>query len=194
MAGAVLMGLFFCWFSPCSGMEVLTQGELEKLSGRTGISLAFGGRFTPMRATFRSLSQGDTDGWGGKTATWAAAQDDNPGWLVLIGNGTNTGSLSFTVPDGVVMSVDVGRTGASACTPAGGAPYAGLSIPANTPFFTFSMTDAVITLGVPTTVNICLTNDAAQAVGSMEVVGRMNMDTLMIDKAVMKSECYIWAH
>lgn len=196
MAGAVLMGLLLCWFSPCSGMDVLTPDELESLSGRHGISLAFGGRFTAMKATFRSISQGDPDGWG------VGSHDDNAGWLVLIGNGSNTGTLSFVVPDGVQMDVNVGTTGASACNPAGGAPYAGILIPANTSFFTFSMTDALISLYDPLTVNICLTNNAGltvdgdwpeDTVNDMEIVGWMQTEELKIDKAVMKSECYIWA-
>lgn len=183
LAGAVLMiGLASSWLTPCSGMDTLTQAELGELSGRTGITMAFGDT-VKVEASFNALSFGDLDGWGN-------SQDDNAGWLVLIGDGSNTGTLSSIIPQGAITTIDVGTTGAVSCTPAGGAPYAGILIPASTPFFTFSLTKAVIGLSYPATVNICLSN----AVQLGERVGYMNATNLMIEKADMKSTCYIWAH
>jgi hypothetical protein len=187
VAGAVLiMGLASSWLTPCSGMDALTQSELGELSGQQGISIGFGSSIT-VKATFNSMSQGDTDGWGNGV-------NANAGWLVLIGNGSNTGVLSNSIPAGAVMDIDVGRTGGTPCTVAGPAPYAGILVPANTAFFSFSLTKATIGLAYPMTVNICLTNSATQNVALMDRVGIINATALMIDKADMKSTCYIWAH
>lgn len=189
VAGAILMmGLAFAWLTPCSGMDALTQSELGELSGRSGITMAFGSAIT-VEATFNSLSFGDTDGWGNNPA-----RAQNPGWLVLIGDGSNTGTLSSSIPQGSILTIDVGTTGGAACAIAGPAPHAGIVIPANTPFFTFSLTKAVIGLQDPTTVNICLTNSATQAVGSMEKIGLMRSENLLIDKVDRLSTCYVWAH
>jgi hypothetical protein len=187
VAGAVLvMGLAASWLTPCSGMDTLTQSELGELSGQQGISIGFGSAVT-VKATFNLLSQGDTDGWGNGT-------NANAGWLVLVGTGTNTGVLSNSIPEGAIMDIDVGTTGAGTCAIAGGAPYAGIAIPPSTTFFSFSLTKATIGLAYPTTVYVCLTNSATQAVGSMDKVGVINATQLVIDKADMKSTCYIWAH
>lgn len=189
VAGAVLvMGLAASWLTPCSGMDTLTQAELGELSGQQGISIGFGSAVT-VKATFNSLSQGDTDGWGNPGGVNA-----NAGWLVLIGNGTNTGILSNSIPAGAVMDIDVGTTGAGTCLIAGGAPYAGIAIPPNTSFFSFSLTKATIDLAYPATLYVCLTNSATQAVALMDRVGIINATDLVIDKADMKSTCYIWAH
>lgn len=186
-AGAVLMlGLLSSWLTPCSGMDALTQGEMEQLSGQTGISMAFCGSST-IEASFNSLSPfGDTDGWGN-------SQDDDPGWLTLIGDGSNTGYLRITIPDGAVMTVDVATTGATTCLPAGAA-YGGIRIPPSTTFFTFTLTKATIELQNPDTVNIMATNDPTTGPASMDLVGWMKPVGLAIDKVDQTSTCYIWAH
>lgn len=189
MTGAILViGLTFPWLPPCSGMDALTQSELNELSGRAGITMAFSSPAT-VEARFNSLGIGDTDGWGA-----IGGQNDNPGWLVLIGTGANTGYLRSTIPANAVMTFDVGTTGGTSCPIAGAAPYAGILIPANTPFFSFSLTEAIIGLQTPTTVNIKLTSGATLAAGSMESVGFMRAQNLMIEKDNIKSTCYIWVH
>jgi hypothetical protein len=188
----LLTGIAFQWCAPCYGMDALTCTEMNELSGKAGINIAFPDAVT-VQASFRSMSQGDTDGWGGKAAVWAANPDDNPGWLVLIGSGSNSGYLRTTIPAGAYMTIDVASTGAATCLVAGGAPYAGIAVPPNTPFFSFSLTKAVIGLQTPYTVNIKLTNDATLAPVNMETVGFMHAENLMINKSDMKSTCYIWA-
>lgn len=205
LAGAMLILLASCWLTPCSGMEALTQSELGELSGQTGITMVFHGTDTfiagPTTITgamitaqqFTCLSQGDSDGWGA-----AGGQDHNPGWLVLIGNGANTGYLTFTVPNDTHITIDVGTT-TGACTPKSDCP--GFVIPANKSYFTFSMTNADIGLIDPTTVNISLTDDpmeddnsATLVSAEMDMIGWMRTEKLMIDKSDMTSKCFIWAH
>lgn len=188
---AVLTG-FILMFSfaaisplPCAGMEALTQDELGDLSGSIGVSLTFINPVT-VRATFTALTFGDTDGWGDGTLN-----DDNAGWLVLVGTGSNTASLNVEIPASSQLDIDVGTTGASACSPEGGAPYAGLSIPANTSFFTFSLTETNIVLTTPETIRIGLSS-SAYSVGTL--MGYMKAENVAIDKADKKSTCYIWAH
>ena len=184
VAGAVLMtGLVSSWLTPCSGMDTLTRSELGELSGQDGLSIAWCDDVTATQ-TFTSIGQGDTDGWGNN-------QDNNAGWIVLIGTGSNTGYVSVTTKE-AVLTVDVATAGATTCTP-GGASYAGIKVPAGVTFFTFSLTQANIELVNPETVYICGTYNsqitpAASRVGWMKPVG------LAIDKADMKSTCYIWAH
>ncbi|MEW6078996.1 MAG: hypothetical protein AB1724_14370 [Thermodesulfobacteriota bacterium] len=193
LAGAILFsGIAFQWCPPGYGMDALTYSELNQVSGKSGINIAFRDAVT-VQASFRSLSQGDTDGWGGKAAVWAANPDDNPGWIVLIGTGSNSGYLRTTIPANAVLTVDVATTGASTCQVAGGAPYAGITVPPNTPFFSFSLTKTTIGLQTPYTVNVMMSNDATLAPGSMDIVGIMHAENLMINKADMKSTCYIWA-
>lgn len=181
----LLLGLGAVAPPHCLGMEALTQEEMGDMSGATGITLTFINPVT-VRATFTALTYGDGDGWGDATSG-----DNNPGWLVLIGSGSNTATLSVTIPAASQLDIDVGSTGASACSPAGGAPYAGISIPANTSFFTFSLTETTIGLVTPTTIRIGLSQNAYSA---GDLMGYMLAENVMIDKASMKSTCYIWPH
>jgi hypothetical protein len=184
VAGAILlMGFASAWLTPCSGMDALTQSEMGNLSGQYGISMGICGSSTII-ASFQSIAMGDTDGWGN-------SQDDTAGWIVLIGTGSNWGYLTFTVPDGAQMTFDVATTGASTCAPS---PYAAIKIPPNTPFFTFTLTKATIGLINPTTVNLRSNDTATESAGSMDPIGWMKPVGLAIDKADMKSTCYIWAH
>lgn len=175
---------------PCSAMEALTQSELNEMIGYSGITMKWNGTVNLSRQVFQSMCQGDDDGWGNN-------QDDNDGWLVLIGNGLNTGSLTFTVPNATEITIDVATT-TGACTPKGDL-CPGFVIPAGTSYFTFSMSDADIGLQTPTTVSVALTEDPradnSTAVSSqMELVGWIMPVNLMIDKDTMVSHCYIWAH
>lgn len=184
MAGAVLLMEFASsWLNPCSGMDALTQTEMGKLSGQSGISMGIMGTSTIV-ASFQTIAMGDTDGWG-------TSQVDLAGWIVLIGTGTNWGYISVAVPDCAQMTIDAATTGAGTCTPSA---YGGIKIPPNTPFFTFTLTNASIGLINPTTVYIRTSDNATESAGSMDPVGWMKPVGLAIDKADMKSTCYIWAH
>jgi hypothetical protein len=187
LAGAILiMGIAFFRLTPSYAMDAMTRSELDELSGKAGINMVFRDAVT-VEASFHSLSIGDTDGWDGNAA------NDNAGWLVLIGTGSTTGYLRTTIPAESILTVDAAVTGASSCAVAGGAPYAGIVVPANTPFFSFSLTDTDIGLQTPETVWVKLTHSATIAATSMETVGFMNVTNLMIDKDDIKSTCYIWA-
>lgn len=199
LAGAWLMLLAAGWLTPCSGMEALTQEELGDLSGKNGISMGFIGDRT-VTQSFQCIAQGDSDGWGTLQDGTTTPNTDtaHQGWLVLIGNGANTGNLNFTVPDNTIMHIDAGTT-SGVCTPKSGCP--GFVIPANRTYFTFTMSDADIGLIDPTTVWVALTNDpydddnAGTAIQTeMEMVGWMRSENLKIEKAHMTSKCFIWAH
>jgi hypothetical protein len=183
--GLVLIFILAClWLPPCWAMDALTLSEMNDLSGQIGLSIAFRGTST-VEAEFNSLCYGDPDG----LALWAG----DAGWLVLIGTGSNSGYLRTVIPDDAEMTIDVGTTGGSVCTP-GGAGYLGIAIPANTPFFTFTLTKAFIDLAYPPTVNIRLGANP-QAGTSNELVGAMQATKLAIEKDPnMTSRCYIWAH
>jgi len=192
LAGVWLITLACGGLNPCSGMEAMTQSELNEMIGYSGITMRSDGTVVFARQQFQSICQGDKDGWGN-------SQDDNIGWLVMIGNGVNTGALTFTVPNATEVTIDVGTT-TGACTPAG-ATCPGFVIPSGTSYFTFSMTDADIGLQTPTTVSVALAstplNDGSTATAissEMELIGWIMPVNLMIDKANMTSHCYIWAH
>ncbi len=135
-----------------------------------------------VRATFTSLSFGDSDGWGDGTGG-----TNNAGWLVLTGNGAE---LNIEIPANAQLDIDVGHT-VSTCAPKSGAAYAGLKIPADSTFFTFSLTETNIVLVVPDTVYIGL-SQSGSSVG--DYMGYMRADNVAIDKANKKSSCYIWTH
>ena len=182
--GFVFTGLFPGW-----GMEALTQAELSQLAGQQGITIGFGSDVS-VEATFSSLCQGDPDGWGDGLGY-------SEGWLVLINDGTNTGGLSVTVPAGAIMEIDVGRTGASTCSPVSkefNVTYQGLAIPPDTTFFTFSLTDTDIGLSLPDSFIYIRLADQASSTDDDLTIGRMICENLMIDKDEMISSCYIWAH
>ena len=182
------IGIISMWLSPCFGMDALTQSELGELSGRVGFSIAFQNATTEMSvtATFNAISYGDADGWGS-----AGTGNRNPGWLVLIGNGSNTGTLGINLSRSTVLEIDVGTTGSTECSPAGGAPYAGIKIPADTPFFSFSLTEMDFILRSPKTVNISLSRSGGS---NDDVTGYMLAENVAIDKDTLKSTCYIWPH
>jgi hypothetical protein len=184
VTGTILMLGFVAYLlPPCSAMDAMTQSEMGQFSGQQGITLGFGSTSTVI-ATFNSLSWGDSDGWGN-------SQDNNPGWIVLIGDGSNTGVLSTTVPCGAIMNIDVATTGGSTCSPG---DFGGIAIPPNTSYFTFTLTKATIGLDTPTTINIMGTNNPNGLPGTMDLVGYVYPVNIMIDKADMTSTCYVWAH
>ncbi len=193
---AGLMGMALLFLSPCWGMDALTESELGELTGKTGITMGFSSDFT-VKATFNSITFGDKDGWG---AGASYTTDQHPGWLVLVGESLgNTGSLSFSVPAGAQVDLDVGVTGATTtCHPAGTGAYNGIAIPKSTPFLTFTLSDVDITLDTPDTVNICLTDNPNEAVSSMEDIGWMEMKGLDIDlrskERGLTSQAFIWVH
>lgn len=185
VAGTILMmGFVNYLLPPCSAMDAMTQSEMGGLSGQQGITLGFGSTVTII-ATFHSLSQGDSDGWG------VGGQDDNPGWIVLIGDGSNTGVLSSTIPCGAEMTFDVATTGGSTCSPG---DFGGIAIPPNTPYFIFTLSKLTIGLNTPETVDIRTATNPNGAPGTMDLVGHMKPVNVMIDKADMTSTCYVWAH
>jgi hypothetical protein len=169
-------------------MDTLTHSEMEKLSGQTGISVTWCGTATT-KQTFTSLTPipGDPDGWGN-------SQDDDPGYLVFIGTGSNTGYIGITTPEGTVFTCDVGTSGATGCQPAGGAPYAGIQVPADTTFFTFTLSTFTLNLVNPETVNIMAATSPSGAPGTMDQVGWIKPTGLAIDKVDQTSTCYIWRH
>ena len=188
-AGLVLVLILACfWLPPCWAMDALTLSEMNDLSGQIGLSIGFRG-ITTVEASFTTLCYGDPDG----LALWTGSPEPDAGWLVLIGDGSNTGYLRTVIPDDAEMTIDVGTTGNTACTPAG-TGYLGIVIPANTPFFTFTLTKAFIDLAYPATVNVRLgANPGAGA--SNELIGVMQATKLAIEKDPnVTSRCFIWAH
>lgn len=185
VAGAVLMmGLASPCLTPCSGMDTMTLSEMGGLSGQSGITLALGSTVT-LGQQFRSISFGDPDGWGN-------SQDDNAGWIVLIGVGGLTwGYINIVIPCGTIMDFDVATAGNTTCTPS---PYAGVKVPPNTSFFKFSLTEFYFELINPETVYIRATYNPTITAGSMDPVGWMKPTGLSIEKSSIKSSCYIWAH
>lgn len=184
VAGAVLMiGFASPCLPPCSGMDTMTLSEMGDLSGQSGISMALGSSVT-VGQQFRSISYGDPDGWGN-------SQDDNPGYIVLIGTGTNWGYININIPCGTQIDFDVATSGNSTCTPSA---YPGVAIPPSTSFICFSLTEFYFELINPTTVNIRATYNPTITAGSMDPVGWMKPTGLSIVKDSKKSSCYIWAH
>lgn len=194
------MAILFFWQNPCRGMDAMTMEELGEFTGQDGISIGFGGGMT-VSLTFNSISFGDTDGWGDGTAG-----NNSAGWLLLVGTGTNTGTLSATIPKDAVMSIDVGTVCAStAYYPLGQSTHPGFSIPRGKSFFTFSLTNTIITLDDPETVYVCLapSSSATGAVSATNrnrgnIVGWMKTSGLAIDleetSQTDPSRCFIWAH
>jgi hypothetical protein len=188
MTAGIALVVIFCWLTPCSGMDAMTQSEMGVMCGRAGLTMAFGSMFTT-QSTFQALSWGDPDGWGA-----TGGINHNAGWLVLIGTGSNTGKLSVTIPAGVEMKVSAATTGNCTFTPGSGP---GLAIPKYTPFFTFSLSDVDISLVTPTTIWINLSPASGQRSSSEswnDSMGLLRATNLMIDKADKESTLYIWAH
>jgi hypothetical protein len=189
MTAGIALVVIFCLLTPCSGMDAMTQSEMGDMCGRAGLTMAFGSTCTATKATFHALNWGDPDGWGA-----TGGINHYAGWLVLIGSGSNTATLSVTIPAGAEMKVSAATTGACTFTPGSGP---GLAIPPITSFFTFSLSDVDIGLQTPTTIWINLSPASGQRSSSeswKDSMGLMRATNLMIDKADKESTLYIWAH
>lgn len=185
LAVGIALAVILCRLTPCWGMDVMSEKELNNLQGQAGLTLSYCGTMT-ITQSFRSLNQGDPDGWG-------MGYSANPGWLVLYGNGSNSGYIRIVIADGARWNFDVGRTGASVCYPISSVTHPGFQIPANTPFFVFGLTNTSISLQDPTTVNIYFSN-AAHTAPAGDRVGYIKESGVAIDKRSMPSELYLWAH
>lgn len=205
-AAGIALVVMFCRLTPCWGMDAMTQAEMGDTCGRSGITVVFGNTFT-MSNSFTSLNQGDGDGWGA-----IGGVNDNPGWLVLMGNGTNRGEITVSLPQGTVMKISAASTGSCTYTPPSEtvvvdtaystpktrtASYGGLKVPMNTPFFTFSLSDTNIVLTTPTTIWINLSENRGTRSGTeawLDSAGLMRATNVTVDKYNMESTLYVWAH
>lgn len=169
---------------PAQAMDAMTAEELDALSGRAGLTISFADTFS-MKATFTALSIGDKDGVG-----TGLGYTNNPGWLVLTGNGTNTATLSVGISDGTDLEVSAATAESGGFTPSGSG-YGLINIPESTPFFTFSLSDTDIGLAVPDTVYISLSDSAGTLT---DTVGFLTVDNLMVDKEEKTSTLFIWTY
>jgi len=168
-------------------MEAMTLSEMGDMCGRAGITFGVCGRFTT-QAAFQSINIGDSDGWGNTGGVDAYA-----GWLVLVGTGTNTGYIRIVIEDGAQMTFDAGRTDATFC-PITGTANPNAAVPANKSFFVFGLTDTIINLEDPTTINLYLSN-AAHTYPANDRIGFLWDEGVAIEKDPnMDSTLYIWYH
>ena len=156
-------------------MDAISNAELDGVAGQAGVTIAFGGTTTTTIA-FSQLSWGDPDG----LASSACA--NSAGWLVIDGDIT----IDQIIADGQTLTLDIGTTGASACSDMADA----VTIPANTTFIAVGLPTVTLSIDTPDTLAICL----GTAAGAMDgTLGLLNLNNLSVT-AGTPNTLYIWAH
>jgi hypothetical protein len=154
-------------------MDAVTNSELDGVAGQAGVTIAFGGTSTTT-IDFSQLGWGDPDGVG---TTCASLE----GWLIISGVVT----ISQTIADGQMLTLDVGTTGAGTCVPSGA-----VNIPANTSFIAVGLPKVTNTITVPSTLYIGLANTSTPIDGTL---GILNLRGLSVTMGTPTS-LYVWAH
>ena len=162
---------------PMSAMalEKMSGEDLGGVTGQAGVTIAFGGT-TTTTISFSQLSWGDPDG----LASSACA--NSAGWLVIDGDIV----IDQIIADGQTLTLDIGTTGASACSDMADA----VTIPANTTFIAVGLPTVTLSIDTPDTLAICLSTTA----GAMDsTLGLLNLNNLSVT-AGTPNTLYIWAH
>ena len=156
-------------------MDAISNAELDGVAGQAGVTIAFGGT-TTTTISFSQLSWGDPDGLA------ASACANSAGWLVIDGDIT----IDQIIADGQTLTLDIGTTGASACSDMADA----VTIPANTTFIAVGLPTVTLSIDTPDTLAICLSTTA----GAMDsTLGLLNLNNLSVT-AGTPNTLYIWAH
>jgi len=162
-------------------MDALTSFALDDISGQTGVTIGFCGRFT-VTMSYNNLSWGDPGGY--------ATCGNSIGWLIFMPS-SGTFTVSTVVADGQSLAIDIGRTSNTTCDVCGAA--GSVMVPANKVFTAVNFPTLSHTINVPATMYVGLGSTAGTVTGTVGVMTLYNLQ-MTAGTGGNPDLLIIWAH